>query len=299
MKLDKPSARRGIDEKIARPLDVSFIQAVWGIHDLINETMAGAAKTHIAEKGGNPKVVTVIAFGGAGPVHAYGLAKKLGAPRLIVPPNAGVGSALGFFTAPRAFDLVRSHKVTLLEADFEGIEQIFEDMETEGARTLQKAVTAEDIRFERSVDMRFVGQGSETNVSIPEGHFTRIEREKIRARFDDVYRKLYGRTYPDSPVEFINFKVRASLPERLLRFPKLERKSRSLEEAIKGERKAYSGIEKDFIPFTVYDRYKLFDGARFQGPAIIEERESTVIVGEDASIAVDEFGFLWIDLPKT
>ncbi|MCD4715919.1 MAG: hydantoinase/oxoprolinase family protein, partial [Desulfobacterales bacterium] len=111
MKLDKEAARRGIEEKIARPLDVSFIQAVWGIHDLINETMAAAAKTHIAEKGGNPRIVTVAAFGGAGPVHAYGLAKKLGAPRLLVPPNAGVGSALGFFTAPRAFDMVRSHKV--------------------------------------------------------------------------------------------------------------------------------------------------------------------------------------------
>jgi len=97
MKLDKESARRGIEEKIAKPLGVSFVQAVWGIHDLINETMAAAAKTHIAEKGGNPRVATVAAFGGAGPVHAYGLAKKLGSPRLIVPPNAGVGSALGFF----------------------------------------------------------------------------------------------------------------------------------------------------------------------------------------------------------
>jgi N-methylhydantoinase A len=108
MKLDKEAARRGVEEKIAKPLGVSFIQAVWGIHDLINETMAAAAKTHIAEKGGNPKIVTIAAFGGAGPVHAYGLAKKLGAPRMLVPPNAGVGSAMGFFTAPRAFDLLRS-----------------------------------------------------------------------------------------------------------------------------------------------------------------------------------------------
>ena len=89
-----------IAERIAEPLGVDFMQAVWGIHDLINETMAAAAKTHIAEKGGNPGVVTVAAFGGAGPVHAFGLARKLGACRLLVPPNAGVGSALGFFTAP-------------------------------------------------------------------------------------------------------------------------------------------------------------------------------------------------------
>ena len=296
MKLDKEAARHGIEEKIAKPLGVPFIQAVWGIHDLINETMAAAAKTHIAEKGGNPKVATLAAFGGAGPVHAYGLAKKLGTPRLIVPPNAGVGSALGFFTAPRAFDLLRSHKVALDMANFGEIESIFMEMEAEGARTLQKSRTEEDITFERSVDVRFVGQGSETNIPIPEGNFTEVKKEEVRRRFDEIYKKLYGRTYPDSPVEFINFKVRASLPERLLRLPKIEKKAGSIKDAIKGKRQAYSRIAKDFIPYTVYNRYKLFPGAEFQGPAIIEERESTVIVGEDTSISVDDFGFLWIDL---
>ena len=296
MKLDKEAARRGIEEKIARPLDVSFIQAVWGIHDLINETMAAAAKTHIAEKGGNPKIVTVAAFGGAGPVHAYGLAKKLGAPRLLVPPNAGVGSALGFFTAPRAFDMVRSHKVSLNGADFNEIEKIYKEMEAEGVRTLEKSGRTEDVKFERSVDTRFVGQGSETSVAIPESDFTMVKREEVRRRFDEMYEKLYGRTYPDSPVEFINFRVRASLPERLLQLPKAEKKAGSLEHAVKGQRQAYSGIAKDFIPYTVYDRYSLFPGGKFQGPAIIEERESTVIVGEDASVSVDDYGFLWIDL---
>jgi N-methylhydantoinase A len=296
MKLDIEAARRGIDEKIARPLGVSFIQAVWGIHDLINETMAGAAKTHIAEKGGNPKIVTVVAFGGAGPVHGYGLAKKLGAPRLLVPPNAGVGSALGFFTAPRAFDMVRSHKVPLKEADFREIEKIYQEMETEGARTLQKSGEAEDIRFNRSVDARFVGQGSETTIPIPERRFTEVKREDVRKRFDDIYKRFYGRTYPDSPVEFINFKIRASLPERLLQLPKMKSDRTSLEDAVKGQRQAYSGLVKDFIPYTVYDRYRLFPGAIFHGPAIIEERESTVIVGEDAVVSVDEYGFLWVEL---
>jgi N-methylhydantoinase A/oxoprolinase/acetone carboxylase beta subunit len=296
MKLDKDSALRGIENNIAKPLGVPFIQAVWGIHELINETMAAAAKTHIAEKGGNPKVVTVAAFGGAGPVHAYGLAKKLGAPRIIVPPNAGVGSALGFFTAPRAFDLVRSHKVALEVADFAEIEEIFKEMESEGTKTLMKSGTEEKITFERSVDVRFIGQGSETNIPVPEGNFAEVKREMVRGRFDELYEKLYGRTYPDSPVEFINFKVRASLPERLLRLPKIEKKANSIEDALKGHRQAYSGIAGDYMPYRVYDRYKLFPGAGFQGPAIIEERESTVIAGEDTSISVDEFGFLWIDL---
>ena len=296
MKLDRKAALKGIDTAIAEPLKVSALQAMWGIHDLINETMAGAAKTHIAEKGGNPHLVTVIAFGGAGPVHAYGLTKKLGARRLIVPPNAGVGSALGFFTAPRAFDLVRSHKSPLMETDFGEIEQIFVNMEFEGARTLEASGEAEGIRFDRSVDVRFVGQGSETNITVPEGDFSRVDPKDIRERFDRVYEKLYGRTYPDSAVEFINFKVRASLPERLLKLPELRESEYTLADAVKGEREAFSGITKSFVPHTVYDRYKLNNGAEFRGPAIIEERESTVIVGEDASVSVDRYGFLWIEL---
>ncbi|MBN2032787.1 MAG: hydantoinase/oxoprolinase family protein [Deltaproteobacteria bacterium] len=296
MKLDKEAARRGVEEGIARPLGVTFIQAVWGIHDLINETMAAAAKTHIAERGGNPKIVTVAAFGGAGPVHAYGLAKKLGAPRLLVPPNAGVGSALGFFTAPRAFDLVRSHKVSLADADFKEIENIFKDLEAQAARNLKKTGKNERIRFDRSLDMRFVGQGAETNIPLSERNFTKVKKDDVRRRFDQIYEKLYGRTYPESAVEFINFRVRAGLPERFFRFSKVETKGRSLKDAIKGKRPAYSGITKGFIPHTVYDRYKLFPKAKFKGPAIIEEKESTVIVGEDSSVAVDDYGFLWVDL---
>jgi N-methylhydantoinase A/oxoprolinase/acetone carboxylase beta subunit len=297
MKLDKETAKRGVMERIAKPLGVTYVQAVWGIHDLINETMAAAAKTHIAEKGGNPKIVTVAAFGGAGPVHAYGLAKKLGAPRIIVPPNAGVGSALGFFTAPRAFDLVRSHKVSLADADFKEIEKIFKELEKQGAETLRKAGKNEAVRFDRSLDMRFVGQGSETNVPLAEKDFTKVRKEEVRKRFDRIYEKLYGRTYPDSAVEFINFKVRASLPERLFTFSELEKqKGQTLTSAVKGERPAYSGISKDFIPYTVYDRYRLFPNAKFKGPAIIEEKESTLIVGEDATVSVDHYGFIWVEL---
>lgn len=296
MKLDKEAARRGIEEKIAAPLGVSYIQAIWGIHDLINETMASAAKTHIAEKGGNPKVVTLAAFGGAGPVHAYGLAKKLGAPRLIVPPNAGVGSALGFFTAPRAFDLVRSHKAPLKSVDLEEIEKIFRKLEAEGARNLQKDGRSEEVVYERSIDARFVGQGSENRIEAPEKDISKIDKAELRRRFDEKYKKIFGRTYPDSEVELVNFRVRARLPERLLQLPKTKNVSGSLDDAVKGTRPAYSPQAGDFIPHTVYDRYKLFAGAELEGPAIIEERESTVVAGEDAVVKVDEYGFLWITL---
>jgi len=295
MKLDVDAARRGIEQRVAAPLGLSVIQAAWGIHQLVNETMAAAAKTHIAERGGNPHALTIAAFGGAGPVHAWGLARRLGASRLIVPPNAGVGSALGFFTAPRAFDLARSHKMPVLSADFAEIEALFRELEAEGERTLRKAGAEGPVSFSRSVDARFVGQGSETNLPIPEPDFTVLTPAELRWRFDELYEKLYGRTYPESPVEFVNFRVRASLPVRLLELPRLNGRGGALEAAMKGERPAYSGLAGDFIPFTVIDRYRLYPGAVLRGPAVIEERESTVIVDEGAQVRVDEFGFSWIE----
>ena len=185
--------------------------------------------------------------------------------------------------------------MSLSDANFADIEKIFRELEADGEKTLKKAGKDEAVRFERSLDMRFVGQGSETNVPLTGREFTRLKKEEIRRKFDQIYEKLYGRTYPDSAVEFINFKVRASLPERFFKFSKIEKKGQSLKAAIKGQRPAYSGMAKDFIPYTVYDRYKLFPNAKFKGPAIIEEKESTLIVGEDATISVDDYGFLWVD----
>jgi N-methylhydantoinase A len=298
MALDADTARRGVEERIARPLGVPYLHALWGIHDLINETMAAAAKTHIAERGGNPQALTVVAFGGAGPVHAYGLAKKLGAPRLVVPPNAGVGSALGFFTAPRAFDLARSHKTPLEGADLAALEALFRELEAEGEATLRQAGAEGPIGFTRSVDARFIGQGSETKLPIAEGDLRALDALTLRRRFDEAYQRLYGRTYPESPVEFVNFRVRASLPVKTLELPRRAAPAGArLADARKGERPAYSALARDFVPHAVYDRYRLFPGAGFAGPAIVEERESTVIVGEDAQARIDDQGFLWIDLP--
>ena len=130
---------------------------------------------------------------------------------------------------------------------------------------------------------------------MPESDFTSLTPSVMRRRFDELYQMLYGRTYPESPVEFVNFRVRASLPVRLLEIPRLNGRGDLLANAVKGERLAYSGLASDMIPFTVYDRYRLSPGAAFAGPAIIEERESTLIVDEQAQARVDEFGFLWVE----
>jgi N-methylhydantoinase A/oxoprolinase/acetone carboxylase beta subunit len=299
MPLDKDASERAIAEKVAKPLGTSLVDAAFGIHDLINETMAAAAKTHIAEKGGNPNIVTISAFGGAGPVHAYGLAKKIGAPRIVVPPLAGVGSALGFFTAPVAFDLTRSHRVSLDDADFHEIEDLFTELERDGAAILQASAEEQSVMFQRTLMMRFVGQGAETDLHIERKPFHQWNKNDIRRLFDEVYQRLYGRTYPETQVEFVTFKVRASLPERPFRIPPLKRPAASLADCTKGRRPAFSVLQRQYIPHTVYDRDKLFPEAVIAGPAIIEEKESTIIIGEDASARVDQYGFAWIDLSNS
>ncbi len=296
MKLDIERSKKAIEEKIAKPLGTSMVEAAFGIHDLINETMASAAKTHIAEKGGNPNIVTVTAFGGAGPVHTYGLAKKIGARTILIPPLAGVGSALGFFTAPVAFDMSRSHRKVLDDADFKEIEALFGELEHESAKILEGAQKGDRIIYNRTLLMRFVGQGAEIDLNIENVDFQTFSKQDIRTLFDTEYKRLYGRTAEESPVEFVTFKVRASLPKKPFTISKLATTNRDIKACIKGQRKAFSIAKKDYIPYTVYDRSKLFPEASFEGPAIIEERESTIVLGEDARIRVDDFGFIWVQL---
>ena len=296
MQLEKNAAKEALKNKIAEPLGTPTIEAAFGIHDLINETMAAAAKTHIAEKGGNPNLVTISAFGGAGPVHAYGLAKKIGAPRILVPPLAGVGSALGFFTAPVAFDLTRSHRVTLDDADFAKIEELFRALEKEGIDILQEAGGQQALAFERTIMMRFVGQGAETDLVIDNKPFIEWQKEDIRSAFDEIYETLYGRTYPEQQVEFVTFKVRVSRPGRSFQLPKLKTAEKDTARGKKGVRQAFSLKQKEFIPFDVYERALLGPDSVIKGPAIIEERESTIVIGEDGEARIDAFGFVWIDI---
>ncbi|MCD4790652.1 MAG: hydantoinase/oxoprolinase family protein, partial [Bacteroidales bacterium] len=258
MALDLELSKKAIEEKIAKPLGTTMVEAAFGIHNLINETMAAAAKTHIAEKGGNPNIITMSAFGGAGPVHAYGLARKIGASSILVPPLAGVGSALGFFTAPVAFDLSRSHRVALDDADFKELEQLFNALEQESAGILEDTAKGREIIYERTLLMRFVGQGAETDLAIETKAFDKFSKEDIRRLFDEEYKRLYGRTYHETPVELVTFKVRASLPKRPFSIPELKNNNADIQTCIKGERPAFSYIKKDYIPFTVYDRSKLF-----------------------------------------
>ncbi len=298
MQLDSEAALRGIKHSIAEPLGVDVTRAAWGIHELINETMAAAAKTHIAEQGGDPTSVVLAAFGGAGPVHACGLAERIGVKKVIIPPNAGVGSALGFFTAPRAFDTARSHKAFLTEADLHEVERLFQELENEGEGTMGETSDSEKVSHTRSLDVRFIGQGFETNIPLPAANVYDVGTAQIRSLFDDTYERLYGRSYPDSEIELVNLRVRTSLPVQLLELPRIASQQQASPSSIKGVRMAYSSLVNDFVEHTVYNRYLLTPEEVIEGPAIIEERESTVIIPERAVVKVDGYGFLWIDLGR-
>ncbi|TFZ02570.1 hydantoinase/oxoprolinase family protein [Ramlibacter henchirensis] len=295
LKLQRELAEKAIRERIAQPLGLDLTQAAWGIHDVINETMAAAAKTHIAEKGGNPRQVTVAAFGGAGPVHACSLARKLKASRVLVPPVAGVGSALGFFTAPVAYEVVRTRKMNLKDARLDEVEALFREMEASG-REVVAPLGGVDVAVERSIDMRLAGQGCELSVALPAGDLGRMSREDVRKLFDDAYVALYGRTYPEVPAELVTFNTVVRLPMRPLQLPLVAPSRHGAEGAVKGARKAYSPQAGDYVRHVVYDRYKLGAGDTLRGPAIIEERESTTIVGEGAQVTVNGQGFLFIEL---
>ncbi|MFX0199316.1 MAG: hydantoinase/oxoprolinase family protein, partial [Candidatus Hodarchaeota archaeon] len=295
IELNKKAAETALDEVIAKPLGVTLEEAAWGIHELINETMASAAKIHIAERGGDTSKLTIVAFGGAGPVHAYGFSKKLGVRNIIIPVNAGVCSAFGFFVTPFSYDISQTHKISMEKADFSEIEKAFGNLEKRGYEVLREAGKTESIASLRSIDCRYVGQGYEINVTLPRRDFDSLTKRKITKLFEDNYERIYGRVYPGIEVEILNLRVNVKVDEPLFfEHEKPPKNVDSVSDAIKGVRKAYSQGHKSFLEFTVYDRYKLFSGARFDGPAIIEEKESTTIIDSDCTLSVDDFGIMTI-----
>jgi N-methylhydantoinase A len=288
--LDPGKARQALEEKIARPLGMTVEECAWGIHNIVNENMASAARVHINEKGGDVRNMALVAYGGAGPVHAVALAEKIGISRILVPRSAGVMSAVGFFTSPRTFDLVHTYKVLLNEADLRDAEAVFKKMEGQVRASLQ--ADSDEIVYERSLEMRHLGQVDYVQVPM-DGEIAGMGTQRIREEFNAAYGALYTRTYQEMPVEIINLKVKGYIEQRRFKIPPLQVENRDLSRAIKGRRQVFfpgSG----FIECTVYDRPLLFPGVKFEGPAIIEERESTTVVAPGGEVSMDDYGTIMI-----
>ena len=287
MELDAEAARRAIETRIAGPMGLSVTEAAWGIHQLVNENMANAARVHVVERGKSPRSLPLAAFGGAGPVHGYRVAELTGSPSLVLPPSAGVTSALGFLVAPLAFDFVQSHYARLDDLDWDHLNRLFADLERQGTELLtESGVVPDEITHARSVDVRYIGQGHEVRVPVRGGFLGEDDELALQQNFDQVYRELYGRSGPAVRLEALTWRVVSSGPAPGIRKlagdpPHADR------DALKGVRPAYFPEYSDYRDTPVYDRYLLRPGDEMAGPAIIEERESTAVVGPGARIRVD------------
>jgi N-methylhydantoinase A len=298
MPLDADAARRAITEHVARPLGLDAVHAAWGMHRIVNENMANAAHVHLVERGTDPRAYEVFAFGGAGPVHAYGVASLLGAPSIVVPAGAGVASAVGFLTAPPAFEFVHGWYARLPEVDWGRVNEFLGAMEAQGRALVRNAgVAAAAVEVDRACDLRYEGQGSEVTVSVPGGALSAARVDDIRTGFEERYRRLYGRTVPGSGLEVVNWRVTVRGPRPDLRISPDVPDGPAGRDARKGSRPAYFEDAGGFVNTPVYDRYRLAPGAGVQGPAIIEERESTIVVGRGGQARVDEFLNVVVTLP--
>jgi N-methylhydantoinase A len=287
MSLDYGAAEKAM-KKISDPLGVEPLEAAWGVHQVVDENMANAARVHAVERGKDPRKYLLLAFGGAGPVHAHRVARALGVPGFVVPLGAGTASAFGFLCAPLSFDLARSLYGRLDRLDWGAANAALGEMEQEGRELLQASgVAEEDVRVRRLGEMRYIGQGHEVVVKLPGGELGPENAGEISDRYRDEYRRLYGREGPDVPLETITWRVEVSAPRPEIPQEEEEGEPRSLHEALKGEREIYLPENDGFAPVSVYDRYKLDPGATFEGPAVVEERESTVVIGPESGAEID------------
>ncbi|MEO6162855.1 MAG: hydantoinase/oxoprolinase family protein [Candidatus Binatia bacterium] len=287
MKLDLDGTKKAL-ERLGKPLKMSAEQVAWGIHQIVNENMANAARAHLGERGKDPRRMPMYAFGGAGPVHGYRVAEILRLPALISPFGAGVGSTFGLLSAPLAFDFVRSAYSRMDRLDWSVANRLLDEMAQEGRKVLESSgLSAHDIVYQRTADLRYIGQGHEVSVALPDGVLSVDDLPRIAAEFERTYESLYGRKGPDVPLEVINWRVVASGPRPDMNL-KLPRNSTHGGDARKGSRLAFFPETNGYVETSIYDRYALEPGMRFNGPAIVEERESTLIVGVRGQARVDE-----------
>ena len=238
MRLDKASATEAINRTVGVPLELPHDRAAWGIHEIINEDVARAFRIHASERGFDYRNSTMIAFGGSGPVHAMGVARKLGIPRVIFPFAAGVMSALGLLASPLTFEVSRTRQVFLDQVDADDFQQTFKSLEEEAQDPLRRAASEAEVNILRRLDMRYHGQGHEIEVEVP----LEVELKYL----PDLFRETYTAVY----------------------------------------------FETDFVKTPVYDRYQLAANTVISGPALIEERESTVVIGPGDRAQVDRYGNL-------
>ena len=323
-----PGGAESAMAKLAERLGLSVAETAWGIYDLVSENMAGAARVHIVEKGRDPRRYAMVAMGGAGPLHAARVARKLGVSEVVVPPASGAASALGFLAAPVAYEASRSLPMRLADPDFAAAEALLLELEAEGRERLAEAgvesgagagspageLGAErrgagaSLSAERQADIRLRGQMHQISVPLPAEPLSPRNLPSVIEAFTAEYQRRYTHLYDGAEMEVLNWRVVCTGPVPILSDGFAGGDGDGGEGgsgrgagagALKGRRRAWVPGRGGFADVPVHDRYAMGPGTVVDGPAIIEEREATTILPDACTLTVDEGLNLRLSLAET
>ncbi|WP_338728879.1 hydantoinase/oxoprolinase family protein [Haladaptatus sp. DJG-WS-42] len=288
--------RRIVNDQIAAPLDMTVTEAAQGILDVANANMARALRVVSVERGYDPREFGLVAFGGAGPLHACKLAEELDIPKVIVPRTAGVLSALGLLISDILYDYSTSRVRPWQDITPESLGAQFAEFAKKGEQRLAaEDLAADAMQFERTVDLRYAGQAFELSVPVPDGELDDTKLSTIAAQFHDRHEQRYGHAYRDEPVELVTIRLRA---RGVVETPNLRPADAGgeVDDAVLSARDvAFDGETHETL---IYDRGDLPTGASFEGPAIVSGVESTVVIHPGGQVSIDDFGSLHVEVSQ-
>jgi N-methylhydantoinase A len=290
--LDTAAAENALLKGVAEPLGLDVDTAAFGISEVVDENMAAAARAHAAEFGLDLGRRDMVAFGGAAPLHAARLGEKLGVNRIIVPTEAGVGSAVGFLLAPVAYEVVRSRHQNLSALQADVVNTLMEDMHRESLAVVRQGTARDDLEETRHAYMRYVGQGHEIPVSLPVERYGEQHGMVFLNAFEAAYRQLYGRIIDGVEIEVLSWTLTISAPvdetDEPLDNPQSDR---ALPEPI-GWQALFDPSRGEPVKAPVYLREQLRSGDAIQGPALITEDQTTTVVTSNYHAVIDARGHI-------
>ena len=295
MALDVESARSALARAIGEPLTLSAEEAAAGVIRIANANMERAVRVSSAEKGFDPRDLTLVAFGGAGPMHGAALAKAVGIPTVLIPSQPGVFSALGLVMSDIRHDFVQTRTARDGDITAATLGPLFTALDAEGREALTQDGIAEAQQvLRRSADMRYLGQAYEVNVPVPDGPLDDAAITGVIERFHELHRQLYAHNHPDKAVEFVSGRVTAI---GQMNAPPMRSLGNGAPQAEAREhRPVYFEESGGFVEVGIYERTDLGPGCEFDGPAIVEQVDSTVVVHPEQRASVDTFGNLLISV---
>ena len=292
--LSPDRAEAVLSADIGKKLDLSSQMAAYGVTEMVDETMANAARVHAVEQGKAASDYTLIAFGGAAPLHAGRLAEKLSVERIIVPTHAGVGSAVGFLRAPVAYEVVRSRNMRLRQYDPEFVNAIFHEMYDEAKAVVEAGAPGSAVTEHRLAYMRYLGQGHEIAVSLPSRPLTDDDADLVQASFDATYERFYQRTLPNAEVEVLTWALTlttASAPSETTSIEPAD----SRDAQVAGSRAIFDPASGQIRDVPLHWRPDLVPGDAITGPAVIAENETSTFVPKNFDARIAANGFIIVE----